>query len=54
MVAERMERNRLLAKVPWVPLLVEQVFFNRDRHQKSSMKKGVLKNFAKFTGKHLY
>ena len=25
----------------------------RNSHQRSSMKKGVLKNFAKFTGKHL-
>ena len=25
----------------------------RHSHQKCSMKKGVLKNFAKFTGKHL-
>ena len=26
----------------------------RSNHQKCSVKKGVLRNFAKFTGKHLY
>ena len=26
---------------------------NRSSHQKCSMKKGVLRNFTKFTGKHL-
>ena len=26
----------------------------RSSHQRCSMKKGVLRNFAKFTGKHLY
>ena len=31
-------------------------FFNADRssHQRCSVKKGVLKNFANFLGKHLY
>ena len=27
--------------------------YRRSSHQKWSIKKGVLKNFAKFTGKHL-
>ena len=26
---------------------------NRSRHRRCSLKKGVLKSFAKFTGKHL-
>ena len=33
-----------------------KLFFQKDRssHQRCSIKKGVLKNFAKFTGKHLW
>ena len=27
---------------------------NRSSHQRCSIKKGVLRDFAKFTGKHLY
>ena len=38
-------------------LLLKFIFFfemwYRSSHQRCSMKKGVLKNFAKFTGKHL-
>ena len=30
------------------------VFINRSSHQKCSVKKGVLENFTKFAGKHLF
>ena len=28
--------------------------FYRNSHQRCSLREGVLRNFAKFTGKHLY
>ena len=31
----------------------QQLYINRSSHGKCSLEKGVLKSFAKFTGKHL-
>ena len=39
-------------KVPYLHSLWTQTIF-RSSHQRCSVKKGVLRNFAKFTGKHL-
>ena len=35
-------------------LSFDKLWNNRSSHQRCSTKKGVLRNFAKFTGKHLY
>ena len=43
----------------FVPGIKNQIFYNiknrqhRSSHRRCSVKKGVLRNFAKFTGKHL-
>ena len=37
-----------------ISFLYQQMTFFRSSHQRCSVKKGVLWNFAKFTGKHLW
>ena len=47
-------RKALLLHFKYFPISKKKCFTNnRSSHQKCSMKKGVLKNFTKFTGKHL-
>ena len=48
-----LHRNITLKYISYFLLSVEQMSCFRRSHQRCSVKKGVLRNFAKFTGKHL-
>ena len=46
-------RTAILQNICERMLLILSWSFYRSNHQRCSMRKGVLRNFAKFTGKHL-
>ena len=45
--------KKIIACFLWVTIFKKSTI-NRTSHRRCSIKKGVLKNFAKFIGKHLY
>ena len=47
------QRQSLLQTCDFIQLYQERVTF-RNSHQRCSVRKCVIRNFAKFTGKHLY
>ena len=44
---------RILVKNHWTDCWIVTVAYLKSSHQRPSVKKGALKNFANFTGKHL-
>ena len=47
------EFQKFWSKVAKLSIKVTNIMINRSSHQRCSMKKGILKNFTKFTGEHL-
>ena len=57
LIYDQNETNKFSQRLPWIDEFLTWIWFEspllRNNHRSCSVRKGVLRNFAKFTGKYL-